>query len=324
MGADALDLKWPEDLLPAAECDRQWQRIHPEFLALMQRQRLPETLAQSLGSVVLHLAAWVSRARNPSNTFVLGINGAQGSGKSTLSSFLALALTHIHQQRVAVLSIDDLYKTHDERQRMGHEIHPLLVTRGVPGTHDVAMGLDLIHALKSAAATTVTRLPAFSKAIDDRLPPDAWPCFKGRPDIILFEGWCVGTTPEPESALIEPINRLEREEDRDGRWRRYVNEQLQGSYADLFAQLDGLLMLKVPDMTRVIEWRTQQERQLSTQTAATDRRLLDAAAIERFIMHYERLTRHNLAEMPSRADLVLTLNQQHGFSDVHINKPRLS
>lgn len=318
MRADALDLKWPDGLLPAAELDRQWQRIHPEFLALMRPQKLPKTLAQSLGSVVLHLVAWVMEGRDPSNTFVLGINGAQGSGKSTLCTFLALALTHIHQQRVAVLSIDDLYKTHEERQRLGREIHPLLITRGVPGTHDVAMGLDLIHALKSAKVGTLTPLPAFSKAIDDRLPADGWTSFQGRPDIILFEGWCVGTNPESETALIEPINRLERDEDPDGYWRRYVNEQLQESYSSLFAELDGLLMLKVPDMARVLEWRTQQENQLSAQSDATDRRMMDAPAMERFIMHYERLTRHNLSEMPSRADIVLRLNEQHGFSDVSI------
>lgn len=321
MGADAPELKWPVGLLTAAELDQQWQRIHPDFDALIKHQRLPETIAPALGSVVLHMAAWVLRAKDPSNTFVLGINGAQGSGKSTLSAFLALALTQIHRQRVAVLSIDDLYKTHDERQRIGREIHPFLVTRGVPGTHDVAMGLNLIHALKSAQANTVTPLPAFSKAIDDRLPADCWPTFPGRPDVILFEGWCVGTTPEAETALVKPVNKLERDEDPDGCWRRYVNEQLKGSYSSLFKELDGLLMLKVPDMARVIEWRTQQERQLSAQSEATDRRLLDAAAIERFIMHYERLTRHNLSEMPSRANMVLTLNEQHAFSGVHIKVP---
>ena len=152
--------------------------------------------------------------------------------------------------------------------------------------------------------------------------PSAWASFQGRPDVILFEGWCVGSPPQNEQDLITPINRLERDEDRDGCWRRYVNAQLEGSYKALFAELDGLLMLKVPDMSRVVEWRTQQERQLAAQSTSTDCRLMDSAALQRFIMHYERITRHNLTQLPQSADVVLTLNEEHGFSAVQLKSPR--
>ncbi len=315
-------LQWPQGLLAQGEPDRQWTQLHPAFCELMQAHRLPPSMAQSYASVVLHLAAWVMQQKAPHDSYVLGLNGAQGSGKSTLSAFLALALTAIHHQRVAVISIDDLYQTRAEREQLARDIHPLLVTRGVPGTHDIPLGMNLLRELMKAENTTLTPLPSFCKASDERRARSDWRCFQGRPDIIVFEGWCVGTLPQDECDLIEPINRLEREEDHDGHWRRYVNQQLQGSYATLFATLDGLILLQVPDMARVIAWRTQQEKQLAVNTASADQRLFDTPALERFIMHYERLTRHNLKEMPGRADITLKLNDQHDFSAVDFRKPR--
>jgi len=322
MNPDTSRLDWPDGLLSAKELEQKWRQLRPSFEALMYCHQLPESMATTYGSVVLHLAAWVMQEKAEIKTYVLGINGAQGSGKSTLAAFLALALQEIHHQRVAVLSIDDLYKTRAERQQLGRDIHPLLVTRGVPGTHDVSMGLNLIRSLKAADDSATTPLPAFSKARDDRVEPSARASFQGRPDVILFEGWCVGSTPQTEQDLTSPINPLERNEDQDGRWRHYVNAQLRGSYKTLFAELDGLLMLKVPDMDRVIEWRTQQERQLAAQSTSTDRRLMNSAAIEQFIMHYERMTRHNLRELPALADVVLTLNDEHEFSSDELKSLR--
>jgi D-glycerate 3-kinase len=322
MNPDTSRLDWPDGLLAAKELEQQWRQLCPSFDALMRHHRLPESMAMSYGSVIFHLAAWVMREKTGIKTYLLGINGAQGSGKSTLAAFLAQALKEIHHQRVAVLSIDDLYKTRAERQQLGRDIHPLLVTRGVPGTHDVSMGLDLIRSLKVADDSTITPLPVFSKAMDDRTEPSAWRRFQGRPDVILFEGWCVGSTHQTEQDLTTPINRLERDEDRDGRWRRYANAQLEGHYKALFAELDGLLMLKVPDMSRVVEWRTQQESQLAAQSTSTDRRLMDSAALERFIMHYERITRHSLTQLPQRADMVLSLNDEHDFCSVQLKSPQ--
>jgi D-glycerate 3-kinase len=313
---------WPEGLLTAAELEQQWHPFRQSFEALMLANRLPESMVTSYRSVVLHLAAWVMREKAKDRTYVLGINGAQGSGKSTLAAFLALSLGEVHHQRVAVFSIDDLYKTRAERQTLGRDIHPLLVTRGVPGTHDVALGLNLIGALKSANDDILTALPAFSKAADDRMEFCNWPRFQGRPDVILFEGWCVGSAPQTEQDLLAPINRLERDEDEDGRWRRYVNAQLQGSYKSLFAMLDGLLMLKVPDMACVIEWRTQQEKQLAAQSNSAESRLMESSSLERFIMHFERITRHNLTQLPPNADVVLTLNHAHDFSAVQLKSTR--
>jgi D-glycerate 3-kinase len=311
---------WPSGIMSGEEYAGQWERLRPDFLERLRQHRIPADRAEDLARVCLPLAAWVN-AQQRGGARVVGINGAQGSGKTTLADFLGLALEKAHGLRVARLSIDDLYKTRADRERLAREVHPLLLTRGVPGTHDTGLGLATLRALRSAAPHALTPLPAFDKARDDRKPAAEWPLFRGRPDVILFEGWCVGTVPQPDEALMAPVNALERDEDTDGAWRRQVNDQLRGAYAELFGPLDRLVMLKVPGMDQVFEWRALQERKLAaTLPPDSPNRLMDAAAIQRFIMHYERLTRHNLAEMPGRADLVVEIDENHRFTRIRVNR----
>ncbi|HEX4049667.1 MAG TPA: hypothetical protein VHY19_02155 [Steroidobacteraceae bacterium] len=255
---------------------------------------------------------------------VIGICGAQGSGKTTLGASLQAALTHEHDATVAVLSIDDLYLPASERQRLALEVHPLLRTRGVPGTHEVALGIALIDRLTRCDRDARTPLPRFDKLSDDRLPPSAWPQFHGRADIVLLEGWCVGARAQPQGELIVPVNALERDEDADGRWRRYVNAQLADPYQALFGLLDRLVLLAAPDFEVVFRWRRQQEHTLAAELAssagsadsATSARVMSDAQLARFIMHYERLTRFILTEMPPRADLVVALDAERCVRDI--------
>lgn len=221
---------------------------------------------------------------------------------------------------VAVVSIDDLYLPARERARLAHAVHPLLRTRGVPGTHEVALGIALIERLTHGDATGRTPLPCFDKLSDDRLPVSAWPEFPGRADIVLLEGWCVGARAQTEQELAAPVNSLERDEDADGRWRRYVNAQLAGPYQALFGLLDRLVLLAAPDFDVVFRWRRQQEHALAalaaSGTAAPARGVMTDAQLLRFIMHYERLTRFILAEMPRRADLVVSLDAERRIREV--------
>lgn len=241
--------------------------------------------------------------------FVAGICGAQGSGKSWLASGLAERLRS-QGLRVAVISLDDLYLTQAQRAELARSVHPLLAVRGVPGTHDVALGIELIEALGRPGDVAI---PVFDKAQDDRAAPAAWPRTTTPVNIILFEGWCVGAIPQREAALAMPVNDLEASEDPDGRWRRVVNAALDGSYRDLFSRLDTLVLLKAPSFDVVARWREEQEATLRAELMKAGRStagLMDAPALHRFISHYERLTRHILEEMPNRADLVIELDEQ--------------
>lgn len=235
--------------------------------------------------------------------FVAGICGAQGSGKSTLATILAERLA-AHGVRTAVLSLDDLYRTRTEREALAASVHPLLLTRGVPGTHDVGLGLETLAALERGEAAA---LPRFDKARDDRAPRTGWAQAPADTALLILEGWCLGARPQHEAALTEPANDLERDEDRDGTWRRFVNRALAGEYQRLFARIDLLAFLAAPSFDSVFGWRREQERALQAQTGAGAPGIMSDAALGRFIAHYERLTRHMLAEMPARADLVIEL-----------------
>ena len=229
---------------------------------------------------------------------VVGLCGAQGSGKSTLAAALADRFS-----RTVALSLDDLYLTQAERRRLASEVHPLLATRGVPGTHDIGLGLATFAHLDRGEAV---RLPRFDKARDDRADPGRWPVALQGCQLVIFEGWCVGARPQPAEALVEPVNSLERERDPSAAWRRYVNAALSGPYATLFARIDLLFLLAAPGWDQVFAWRSEQERALRRAAPDGDR-LMDDAALRTFVSHYERLTRWVLSEMPGRADLTLRL-----------------
>lgn len=241
-------------------------------------------------------------ARGSARPLVVGICGAQGSGKSTLCGGVAGRLRQAGLA-VAVLSLDDLYLTRGERERLARDRHPLFRTRGVPGTHDVALGLAVLDGLGREGEVLI---PRFDKAADDRSPPATWERQRGPADIVLFEGWCVGARPQDAHALAEPVNALEAEEDRDGAWRHAFNAALAGEYQRLFARIDMLVLLAAPDFAFVRRWRGEAEAAL--RAGGSGPATMDDAALDRFVSHYERLTRHILAEMPARADLVIRLD----------------
>jgi D-glycerate 3-kinase len=252
----------------------------------------------------------VRRARADDAPLLVGLCGSQGSGKSTMAAFLR-ALLDSQGFATAVLSIDDLYLDKPERLALAESIHPLLGTRGVPGTHDLALGTTVIDSLFAAEPGATTAIPRFDKSTDSRLPLDQWDRFVGPARIVILEGWCVGAKPEDATALDRPINALEADEDADGRWRGFVNAALAGPYRILFDRLDLLVFLQAPSFECVFAWRRLQEEKLRARTGGNGAGLMDDAALGRFIMHYERITRHLLATMPETADLVAVLDADH-------------
>jgi D-glycerate 3-kinase len=221
-----------------------------------------------------------------------------------MAAFLA-RLQHAEGLPTALLSLDDLYLDPEDRPTA---IHPLFATRGVPGTHDVALGIATIDRLRAARPGAITRIPRFDKAHDRRFPAEQWESFVGPARVILFEGWCVGAPPQPAEALGAPVNVLEAEEDAEGRWRGHVNACLAGPYRALFSRIDFLVFLRAPSFERVFTWRRRQEEKLRARVGQGAEGLMDDAALRRFIMHYERLTRFILAIFPARADLVVALD----------------
>lgn len=258
--------------------------------------------------LITAVARLIKASEGPGHVPLIGISGAQGSGKTTLARAAAEALGCAH------LSLDDVYLTRAARERMAGEVHPLFATRGPPGTHDLALLTTTVTALRAAGPDQTTALPAFDKLADDRTPPSQWPAFRGRPRAILLDGWLIGATPQDKAALAAPVNALERDEDADGVWRRAANARLADGQAVLTTGLDAILFLKAPGFDVVLDWRCEQEAGLrGIEPSALDES--DRARLARFIAHFERITRHMLAG-GVRADTVVRLDRDRRVVDV--------
>ena len=242
---------------------------------------------------------------------LVGFSGCQGSGKSTLVALMAKVMREAYGVSTAVLSLDDFYLTKAARAALAESIHPLFATRGVPGTHDLALLNETIAALRQPGAEGALPVPAFDKALDDRTDMVHWRQVSAPVQLIFLEGWCVGLMPQSECELEVPINPMEAEQDPSLLWRREVNRRLATEYTDVFGHLDALLLLQAPNFDAVFEWRWQQEQRLSEQFQQDHPDKPDPtmsrSEVADFVLHYQRLTEHALKTLPDRADFLWEL-----------------
>ena len=283
----------------------------------IKEERLSGDYRERAALYFVPLAGQIMRWKKE-DVLCVGLNGAQGSGKSTLARFLKRYLEQQEGWSVAIISLDDLYLTRAERQALATQVHPLLATRGVPGTHDIEAGIAFMEScLDGKWAEAIC--PRFEKETDERAPQETWFTLDRAPDLILFEGWCVGAQAEPEEALVEPINQLEREEDPDGIWRYYVNRMLAEAYPKLFTYFSHWIVLQPHTFESVQQNRLLQERKLRErilERGGNSTGIMDDEQVVRFVAHYERLTRWMWHEFPQRANVTLHLSDNHAIDRV--------
>jgi len=277
-------------------------KLEQKLKSFIQLSQLPTTYWQIITLYITDLSEWIGQQSMP---LVLGINGAQGSGKSTLASVLKIMLED-EGLSVAKLSLDDFYLSQNQRKILADTIHPLLQTRGVPGTHDVPLAIKTIKHLVSGQGNVL--IPQFDKQTDNPKPESDWLDCVAPVDIVLFEGWCVGSIAQSNVDLIEPINVLEEDEDKQGVWRKYVNNLLANEYQTLFSMIDKLVFLQVPSFEAAFDWRFDQERKTFS---SNPKQAMNEQQLKWFMSHYQRLTINNLETLPSKADVTLKLDVQH-------------
>jgi len=317
---------WPDNHSPLNQQKlRQLSdKLLPEFKTLLAEEKIPldQSHIEALVTLYIPLSA-ILVSKQKGSPLIVGINGSQGAGKSTLAKIISRILEQGFNKNVTSFSIDDLYKSQKQRKLLAKTVHPLLSTRGVPGTHDVDLGISIFKQLLNKKSTQC-KIPVFDKSTDDCRPESQWKQINDNSEIILFEGWCVGSVAQSEAQLKSPVNELESHHDTDARWRSFVNKQLEGPYAELFSFIDILIMLEIPNFNNIYEWRKLQERKLQEQklrnnTSTTKNALMTERELKQFIMHFERITRHTLEEMPSRCDILLQLDNSHGVRKVVIH-----
>jgi len=258
---------------------------------------------------------WIdNKYKKKGKTLFLGLSGGQGSGKTTVVGILKIILKKYFKRKTHVISIDDFYKTLKERNKISSTIHPLLKTRGVPGTHDTNLIKKFFDFIKRKKFRKF-EAPRFDKSIDDRLKKKYWFNIKEKPEVVILEGWCVGAKPQTNLLLKKPINNLEKHEDKDLIWRKYVNQKLKREYKKLFAMIDYFIFMKIPNFNKVFKWRLIQERKLRKRSHKAKKIML-YNEIKRFIMFYERITLQMLKVMPKIASIVLSLNNEHQINKI--------
>ena len=249
-------------------------------------------------------------------TQIIGLSGSQGSGKSTISNILKIILKENFNLETVIFSIDDFYKTLRDRKIMSKKISPLFLTRGVPGTHDSKMLFNCIKKLKNSKFSKIT-IPKFNKAIDERRSKKQWLKITKKPNIVIFEGWCIGVEAQKNKDLLIPINELEKSFDKNKIWRNRVNKELKANYKKIFKLIDKVIFLKVPSFKHVFKWRLLQEKKLRI-TSKGSKTMTDDQ-IKKFIMFYERLTKHMLRTLTYEADFVIKIDSKHKLNSIKFN-----
>ena len=262
-----------------------------------------------LNKFYIPLSEWIySIYKKDKKTKIIGLSGGQGAGKSTITGVLKLILKKKYKLNLCVFSIDDFYKTKNERKIMSKNIHPLFLTRGVPGTHDLKLANKTLKNLKKKNFKTVL-VPRFDKSIDDRFQKRKWQKIKTRPNIIIFEGWCLGAKHQRNSEVKKPINIIERKYDAKYKWRKKVNKYLKNQYKKIFNKIDKLIYLKAPNFEQIYKWRLLQEEKLKL--TSKSKKTMSKSKVREFIMFYERITKQMMKDFYRISDLTIFLDKNH-------------
>jgi D-glycerate 3-kinase len=272
-------------------------------------------------SFLIPLCFWISKKADKKRPYFVGLAGGQGTGKTTISSLIKIILTKYFKLKVFRISIDDFYKTKKERINLSKRVHPMLLTRGVPGTHDIKMMLNFFKKVKSKKFKRL-KLPTFNKAIDERFKKKYWYNLNNKPDVIIFEGWCVGAKSEKNNSLKKTINSIEKASDQKQIWRKYVNQQLKSKYKNLYSQLNCLIYLKAKNFSLLQKWRLKQERKLWLNSKKTSNlKIMSKGDVINFMQTYQRITQNMFRHMPKYASIIFNLNSNHQIkSAVYKNK----
>ena len=271
-------------------------------------------------SFLIPISFWIAKKVKKNKPCIVGLSGGQGSGKTTISSIISIILRKYFKLNVFIISIDDFYKTRKERFLLSKRIHPLLMTRGVPGTHDINIMLDFFKRVKGKKFRSL-KLPKFNKATDERYNKKLWYSLKKRPDVIIFEGWCVGAKAEKNNILKKSVNSLEKLKDTKLTWRRYVNEQLKTKYKQLYDQLNCLLYIKSSNFTLLKKWRIKQEKKLRLKNKRSNKfKIMSDQEVINFMQTYQRVTQSMFKYVPKYASIILNLKSNHQIKSVIYNK----
>ena len=301
------------------ETENCFLKVKNDYLKFLNKEKIfnksTTDKIKSLKRIYIPISFWIeNKYKKKGKTLFLGFSGGQGSGKTTVVKILKIILKKFFKRKIHISSIDDFYKTLQARNEMSHTTHSLFKTRGVPGTHDINLVKKFFYFIKKKKFKK-TKLPKFDKSIDDRLKKKYWFNIKERPEIVILEGWCVGAKPQSNSLIKKPINILEKYEDKNLIWRKYVNKKLKREYKKLFAMIDYYIFMKIPNFDMVFKWRLLQENKLRKKSHLK-KKIMSYKELKRFIMFYQRITLQMIKDLSKSASIIMLLKKNHEIKKV--------
>lgn len=295
------------------------KKVKKDYLKFLKKEKILNKSSShkmnNLKNFYVPMSFWINnKYKKKGDTLILGLSGSQGSGKTTTGGILKVILKKFFKKNVFVISIDDFYKTLKDRSVLSKNKNLLFKTRGVPGTHDINLIKNFFDLVKKQKFKKI-KLPRFNKSQDDRLEKNKWYTIKQRPEIIIFEGWCVGAKPQSNLSLKKPVNDLEKYEDKNLTWRKYVNEKLKSDYKKVFKMIDHYIFIKTPNFKMVFKWRLAQENKLKNKYYYK-KKIMSYIKIKRFIMFYQRITLQMLKDLTKSASIIMILNKNQNIKKV--------
>ena len=267
-------------------------------------------------SFLIPVCFWIAKKTKKKEPLIIGLAGGQGTGKTTITSIISIILKKYFKLDIFKISIDDFYKTRKQRTLLSKNKHSLLMTRGVPGTHDIDIMLNFFKKIK-VKNFKILKLPKFNKGVDDRCKQSLWYKIQSKPDVVILEGWCVGARSQNSKELKKPVNSLEKIHDQNFKWRQYVNYQLKTKYKKLFNQLDYILFLKVKNFSLLRRWRLKQEKKLWLKSKnKKNLKIMNKSEVKNFMDTYQRITQQMFKDMPKYSSIVMNLNNSHQIKNI--------
>lgn len=236
------------------------------------------------------------------------VAGSQGSGKSSLSKLIKLYLEKFYYKSVVIISMDDFYLSKKQRTQLSKNIHPLFLTRGAPGTHD----LELLNKkiLQIFDKKFPVYLPIFDKVTDTRKRTYR-KVLKG--DVIIFEGWCAGAQPVNQSYLQKNFNNLEKCKDKNFIWRNSYNKYL-NEYQKIFSQFNYFIYFQFNQWSHVLDWKYKQELELRDKK----KDLAHKKYLKEFIQYYEKVSKWMHLKVPKYCNILIKLNAHQKIKSIKL------
>jgi D-glycerate 3-kinase len=236
------------------------------------------------------------------------IAGSQGSGKSSLSKLIKLYLERFYYKSVIIISMDNFYLSRSKRIQHSKNIHPLFLTRGVPGTHDLKLLNKKIKQIFNKEFPIY--LPIFDKVSDTRKRTYQKVL---KADVIVFEGWCAGAQPVDLNYLQKNFNNLEKYKDKNFIWRNSYNKYL-NEYQKIFSQFNFFIYFQFNQWDHVLNWKYKQE--LELREIKKDLGL--KKYLREFIQYYEKVSKWMHLKVPKYCNILIKLDAHQKIKSINL------